>query len=44
MNIKAHMPQLVDKDFKDWILPKFTTTTDNDTIVCAAAMMATLKS
>lgn len=44
MVIRVNMPQLVDKDFKDWILPSFTTTTDNDTIVCAAAMMATLKS
>ncbi|KJA15207.1 hypothetical protein HYPSUDRAFT_48587 [Hypholoma sublateritium FD-334 SS-4] len=34
---------VVDKDLKDWILPSFTTTTDSDTIVSAAIMMATLK-
>ncbi|KAF8172278.1 hypothetical protein BJ912DRAFT_994147 [Pholiota molesta] len=44
LRVDANRLPLVDKDFKDWILPSFTTTTDNDTIVCAAAMMATLKS
>ncbi|KAF9525538.1 hypothetical protein CPB83DRAFT_796286 [Crepidotus variabilis] len=35
---------IVDKSLKDWILPNFSTTTDNDTVVCAVLMMATLKS
>ncbi|KAF9478767.1 hypothetical protein BDN70DRAFT_879581 [Pholiota conissans] len=35
---------VVDKELVDWILPSFTTTTDNDTVVFAAALMATLKS
>ncbi|PPQ93915.1 hypothetical protein CVT25_008005, partial [Psilocybe cyanescens] len=34
---------VVDKDLKDWILPDFTTTSFNDTVVCAVLMMATLK-
>jgi hypothetical protein len=34
---------VVDKDLKDWILPNFTTTSNNDTVVCAVLMMATLK-
>ncbi|KAF9525539.1 hypothetical protein CPB83DRAFT_885559 [Crepidotus variabilis] len=35
---------LVDKNLKDWVLPNFSTTTDNDTIICAVLMMSTLKS
>ncbi|KAF8881840.1 hypothetical protein CPB84DRAFT_1817225 [Gymnopilus junonius] len=34
---------VVDKDLKDWILPDFSTTSDNDTVVCSVLMMATLK-
>ena len=39
----APVLKVVDKDLKDWILPKFTTTTDNDTVICAVLMMSTLK-
>ncbi|KDQ08968.1 hypothetical protein BOTBODRAFT_165326 [Botryobasidium botryosum FD-172 SS1] len=35
---------VVDKGLREWILPDFTTTTPNDKIVCAVAMMATLSS
>ena len=35
--------QVVDKDLKDWILPDFTTTSHNDTVVSAVLMMSTLK-
>ncbi|KAH8101742.1 hypothetical protein BXZ70DRAFT_891081, partial [Cristinia sonorae] len=34
---------VVDKDLKDWILPNFSTTSANDTVVCAVLMMSTLK-
>ncbi|KAF8201374.1 hypothetical protein BJ912DRAFT_945189 [Pholiota molesta] len=34
---------VIDKDLKDWILPDFSTTTKNDTVICAVMMMATLK-
>ena len=34
---------VVDPSLREWIMPDFTTTKDNDTIVCAIAMMATLK-
>ncbi|KAJ0424972.1 hypothetical protein BJY00DRAFT_308859 [Aspergillus carlsbadensis] len=34
---------LVDKDFRDWLLPDFTTTTRSDTIVAAVLMMGTLQ-
>ncbi|KIM39032.1 hypothetical protein M413DRAFT_419457 [Hebeloma cylindrosporum] len=34
---------VVDKNLKDWILPNFTTTTHNDTVVSAVLMMSTLK-
>ncbi|KAF9542659.1 hypothetical protein CPC08DRAFT_650114 [Agrocybe pediades] len=34
---------VVDKDFKDWILPDFSTTTDTDTVTCAVLLMSTLK-
>ncbi|KAF8152210.1 hypothetical protein B0H34DRAFT_677611 [Crassisporium funariophilum] len=34
---------VVDPDLKDWILPDFTTTTHNDTVISAVLMMATLK-
>ncbi|KDR69753.1 hypothetical protein GALMADRAFT_160257 [Galerina marginata CBS 339.88] len=34
---------VVDKELKDWILPNFSTTSHNDTVVCAVMMMATLK-
>ncbi|KDR79441.1 hypothetical protein GALMADRAFT_1240640 [Galerina marginata CBS 339.88] len=33
---------LVDKDLRNWILPNFSTTTDNDTVICSVLMMATL--
>lgn len=39
----VYVLQVVDKELKNWILPAFSTTTDNDTIVSAAIMMATLK-
>ncbi|KAH6915768.1 hypothetical protein BKA70DRAFT_1253724 [Coprinopsis sp. MPI-PUGE-AT-0042] len=35
---------VVDKELKDWILPDFSTTTENDTVISAVFMMATLKS
>ncbi|CAA7266754.1 unnamed protein product [Cyclocybe aegerita] len=34
---------VVDKGLKDWILPDFSTTSHNDTVICAVLMMATLK-
>jgi hypothetical protein len=34
---------LVDKHFRDWLLPDFTTTTRSDTIVAAVLMMGTLQ-
>ncbi|KJA15903.1 hypothetical protein HYPSUDRAFT_148524 [Hypholoma sublateritium FD-334 SS-4] len=34
---------LSDKELKSWILPDFTTTTHNDTVICAVYMMSTLK-
>lgn len=35
--------QLIDKELKSWILPNFTTTSHNDTVICAVFMMSTLK-
>ena len=35
--------QVVDKELRNWILPDFSTTTENDTIVSAVMMMSTLK-
>ncbi|KAI0777923.1 hypothetical protein BC629DRAFT_1594648 [Irpex lacteus] len=34
---------IVDRSFKEWILPRFSTTSKNDTVVAAVTMMATLK-
>ena len=34
---------IVDQAFKDWILPRFSTTTSNDVVVASVVMMATLK-
>ncbi|KZV68270.1 hypothetical protein PENSPDRAFT_744198 [Peniophora sp. CONT] len=34
---------IVDRALRDWILPKFSTTTDNDTVVASVTMMATMK-
>jgi len=34
---------VVDKSLQSWILPNFSTTSHNDTVVCAVLMMATLK-
>ncbi|KAL2802738.1 hypothetical protein BJX63DRAFT_414082 [Aspergillus granulosus] len=34
---------LVDKEFRDWLLPDFTTTTRSDTIAAAVLMMGTLQ-
>ncbi|XP_037044781.1 uncharacterized protein LOC119080492 [Bradysia coprophila] len=34
---------LVDKTIKDWIMPNFTTTTPNDTVVCGTIFMAVTK-
>ncbi|KAL2818638.1 hypothetical protein BJX63DRAFT_419174 [Aspergillus granulosus] len=34
---------LVNKEFRDWLLPNFTTTTRSDTIVAAVLMMGTLQ-
>ncbi|KAF7298822.1 hypothetical protein MIND_00829800 [Mycena indigotica] len=35
--------QLVDKELAEWFLPKFTTTTSNDTATASLTMMATTK-
>ncbi|KAF9529371.1 hypothetical protein CPB83DRAFT_875519 [Crepidotus variabilis] len=35
--------EVVDKDLKDWILPNFSTTTNNDTVIFAVIMMSTMK-
>ncbi|KAF8966098.1 hypothetical protein BDZ97DRAFT_1809483 [Flammula alnicola] len=42
MSQKIH-ENVVDKGLKDWILPDFSTSSHNDTVVCAVLMMATLK-
>ncbi|KAI0341889.1 hypothetical protein BDW22DRAFT_215662 [Trametopsis cervina] len=34
---------IVDPEVREWILPKFSTTTSNDTVVAAVIMMATLQ-
>ncbi|KAF9526382.1 hypothetical protein CPB83DRAFT_770368 [Crepidotus variabilis] len=34
---------VIDKSLKDWILPNFSTTTKNDTVICAVLMMSTMK-
>lgn len=34
---------IVDPTLKEWILPRFSTTTENDTVVAAVTMMATLR-
>ncbi|KAI5300225.1 hypothetical protein KEM56_002625 [Ascosphaera pollenicola] len=34
---------LIDKTLQEWILPNFSTTTDNDRVVASVLMMATLK-
>ncbi|KDR84407.1 hypothetical protein GALMADRAFT_237259 [Galerina marginata CBS 339.88] len=34
---------IVNPSLKTWILPNFTTTTPNDTVVCSVMMMATMK-
>jgi hypothetical protein len=34
---------LINPGLKSWILPDFTTTTPNDTVVCSIMMMATMK-
>ncbi|KAF8817143.1 hypothetical protein BYT27DRAFT_7247691 [Phlegmacium glaucopus] len=34
---------VVDRDLQEWILPDFTTSTYNDTIICSVLMMSTLK-
>ena len=34
---------VVDPSLREWIMPKFSTTTINDTTVCSMVMMATLK-
>lgn len=36
--------QLVDREFRSWVLPDFTTTTANDRTISAVVMMSTLKS
>ena len=35
--------KVVDKELKEWILPDFSTTRENDTVVSSVLMMATLK-
>ncbi|KDO34045.1 hypothetical protein SPRG_01319 [Saprolegnia parasitica CBS 223.65] len=40
-HMEAH---LVDPSLKDWILPSFSTTTDDDVIVGSVVLMATMKS
>ncbi|VDC04764.1 unnamed protein product [Peniophora sp. CBMAI 1063] len=34
---------IVDRAVRDWILPRFSTTTENDTVVASVVMMATMK-
>ncbi|KAF9463845.1 hypothetical protein BDZ94DRAFT_1257570 [Collybia nuda] len=34
---------VVDDELRDWILPNFSTTSHDDTVVCAITMMSTLK-
>jgi len=34
---------LVDPNFKSWILPSFSTSTDNDLVTCGVVFMATMK-
>lgn len=41
-DLTASNNQLSDKELKSWILPNFTTTTHNDTVICAVYMMSTL--
>jgi hypothetical protein len=43
MTEKIH-ENVVDPELRDWILPDFSTTTSNDTVVASVVMMATLKS
>ncbi|PPQ68079.1 hypothetical protein CVT24_002943 [Panaeolus cyanescens] len=39
----AIQENVVDPELQQWILPNFSTTTSNDTVVCAVTMMATMK-
>lgn len=34
---------IVDPNFKNWVMPNFSTTTDNDRVVTGAVLMATMK-
>jgi hypothetical protein len=34
---------LIDNEIRDWIIPDFNTTTDNDIAIASMAMMATMK-
>lgn len=43
MTEKIH-ENLVDGQVRDWILPNFTTTTNNDTLVASVVMMSAMKS
>jgi len=43
VQVQTDRVQVVDPSLRDWILPSFSTTTDNDTVVSAVLMMATLK-
>ena len=36
------LQQVVDPELQAWILPDFSTTTHNDTVICSVLMMATL--
>jgi len=42
MTEKIH-ENVVDKSLKEWILPDFSTTSQNDIVICAVLMMSTLK-
>lgn len=35
---------LVDGDVKDWVIPDFSTTTNEDKMICGSVLMATMKS
>jgi hypothetical protein len=35
--------KLIDKNIRNWLIPDFTTTTDNDIVIASMTMMATFK-
>ena len=34
--------QILDKDLRDWVMPEFTTTTENDRVVASVAFMGAM--